>query len=134
MGENSSTVVLRFAAALDAEAYDEAVEFLAHDCAYESPDGTLIGPAAIMASYRDNGERARSRFDEIVYSSSVAQNGDEYVVTYTDGLRCGDRWHEFRCRQRLRVNPGGKVVAIRHEEIPGERERLSRFEENDCRE
>ena len=133
MGGDRS-VVQRFAAALDAEAYDEAVQFLAHDCAYESPDGTLIGPEAIMASYRDNGERARSRFDEIVYSSIVAQYGYEYVVTYTDGLRLSDRWHEFRCRQRLRVNAEGKVVAIRHEEVPGERERLRRFEENDCRE
>lgn len=57
MGGDRS-VVQRFAAALDAEAYDEAVDFLAHDCAYESPDGSLIGPAAIIETVR----RARSRF------------------------------------------------------------------------
>lgn len=124
------TTVEGFAAALDAEAYGEAILFLADDCVYESPDGPLIGPEDIIASYCHNGERARSRFDEIDYSSSVDQIGDEYVVTYTDGLRLGGRRHEFHCRQWIRVNREDQIVAIRHEEISGERARLQEFEED----
>lgn len=128
MNGASIAVVERFASALDAEEYDEAILLLATDCVYESPDGTLIGPEAIITSYRDNGDRARCRFDEITYSSAVEQDGDAFVVTYTDGLRLGDRRHEFHCRQRLSVNADDRIIAIRHEEMPGERERLRRFE------
>lgn len=127
MDANPHIVVTRFAAALDAETYDNAIRLLADECIYNSPDGTLIGPEAIIASYRGNGERARCRFDEIKYTSSVEQVGDEFVVTYTDGLRLGDRRHEFRCRQRLRVNATGLIVRISHEEMAGERERLREF-------
>ena len=124
-------IATRFADALDAEAYDDAISLMADDCIYESPDGTLIGPEAIIDSYRGNGERASSRFDEITYRSQVERIGDEFAVTYFDGLRIGDRQHEFRCRQWLRVNADGRIIAIRHEEITGERERLRAFEQDE---
>jgi hypothetical protein len=128
MDESTLEIANRFAAALDAEAYENALLLLDADCVYESPDGTLIGPESIIASYRANGDRARSRFDEITYSSAVEESGVEFVITYTDRLRLGDRRHQFRCRQRVRFNAEGRIVCIRHEEIPGERERLREFE------
>ena len=100
-------IATRFAAALDAESYDDARLLLADDCVYESPGGTLIGPEAIIASYRNNGEQAASRFDEVKFCSQVERFEDEFAVTYFDGLRVGDRRHEFRCRQWLRGNAEG---------------------------
>jgi hypothetical protein len=40
----------------------------------------------------------------------------------------GERAYEYHCQQRLRVGTGGLVEEIRHEELPGERERLAAFE------
>lgn len=130
MEQTAITTATQFAAALDAEAYDEAIALLADECVYESPDGTLTGPEPIIASYRDKGEGASSRFDEITYRSQVEPIGDEFAVTYFDGLRKGDRRHEFRCRQWLRVNTDGRIAAIRHEELDGERDRLREFEQD----
>jgi hypothetical protein len=119
----------RLATALDAENYEVAEACLAADCAYHGPAGTLNGPAAIIASYRDNAVAGRQRFDSVEYVSLVESVGaGEALVTYTDRVRLGDRSHEFRCRQFLRVGAGGLVEEIRHMELPGERERLAAFE------
>jgi hypothetical protein len=119
----------RFATALDAEEYEAAEACLAAACVYHSPAGVLAGPAAIIASYRASGAAGRKRFDAVEFDSFVESVGPgEALVTYTDWVRLGERSHEYRCRQRLRVGAGGLVEEIRHEELPGERERLAAFE------
>jgi hypothetical protein len=119
----------RFAAALDAEDYEAVRASLAPGCVYAAPEGVLVGPEAIVASYRKNAVAARGRFAKIEYASEVASAGPaEAVITFIDRVMLGGGWHEHRCRQHLRLDAGGLVEHITHEELPGERERLQQFE------
>jgi hypothetical protein len=129
MSEGIMQTVCRLAAALDAEDYVAARAVLAVGCVYHTGTTTLTGQDVILASYRANAEAARGRFDEVGYASRVELSGEaEAVITYTDRVRRGGEWHEYRCRQHVRVGPAGLVEEIRHEELPGERERLREFE------
>jgi hypothetical protein len=117
------------AEALDAEDYSAARAVLATGCVYHTATTILVGPHAIIASYRANGEAARGRFDAVEYTSRVEPTGAaEAVITYTDRVRRGDEWHEYRCRQHIHINKAGLIEEIRHEELPGERQRLQEFE------
>ena len=128
MLETVQTVAERFAAALDHDDFDAAGKFLAEDCEYFTGKEVLRGRAEIMASYRENGEQARRTFDEIEYASVVQISaGGEPVILFTDRIRKGRLSHRYQCRQRLTVRADGKVAAIHHEEIPGEREKLQHF-------
>ena len=119
----------RLAEALDAEDYVAARAILAAGCIYHTGTTTLTGPDAILASYQANGEAARGRFDGIEYSSRVEPSGAAgAVIIYTDRVHRGDERHEYRCRQHVRIGKAGLVEEIRHEELPGERERLQEFE------
>jgi hypothetical protein len=119
----------RLAEALDVEDYFAAGATLAEGCVYHTGTTTLTGPEAIIASYRANGEAARRRFDRIEYASRVEPSGTSgAVITFTDRVRCGGAWHEYRCRQHVRIGEAGLVEEIRHEELPGEQERLHEFE------
>jgi SnoaL-like domain len=119
----------RLAAALDAEDDAAVRACLTDECVYESPEGVLVGPEAIVASYRKNAELARTRFAKIEYRSEVAATGPaEAVITFVDRLSRAGAWHEFRCRQHVRLAANGLIEHIQHEEIADERERLREFE------
>ena len=119
----------RFAAALDEEDYLSAGALLAEGCVYYAGASTLVGADAIIGSYRGNGEAARRRFGEVEYFSHVeSKAASAAVIVFTDRVRLGGQWHEFRCRQHVAVDERGLIVEIRHEEIPTERERLEDFE------
>lgn len=127
---NAVETVAVFAKALDAEDFETAAAMLTPECEYASPDGTLIGPDAIVASYRSHAERARWRLDEVEYESVVEPAEDGTVrVLYVDRIRLGEHRHEYRCRQVLTVAPGRGIVRIAHEEIAGEAERVLAFYE-----
>jgi len=129
MIEDILATARRLAEALDAEDYSAARATLAEGCVYHTGTTTLVGREAIIGSYRANGEAAHGRFDEIHYASRVDPSETSgAVITYTDRVRCGGEWHEFRCRQHVRIGATGLVEEIRHEELPGERERLQEFE------
>lgn len=119
----------RFASALDTEDYEAVLPTLASGCVYEAPQGVIVGPEAIVASYRENAVAARGRFAKIEYASEVAIGGPaEAVITFIDRVMLGGAWHEHRCRQHIRLGAGGLIEHITHEELPGERERLQQFE------
>jgi hypothetical protein len=119
----------RFASALDAEDFARVPTLLAPNCAYHAPEALLIGPDAIVASYRQNAEAARRRFDQIEYQSRVEPGSPAAaLITFIDRVRIGGAWHEYRCRQRICVGAGGLIEEIRHDEIAGEKERLEQFE------
>jgi hypothetical protein len=129
MSEGALLTARRLAEALDAEDYSAARALLAAGCIYHTGTTTLTGPDAIIASYRANGEAARRRFDGIEYASRVEPLGPAgAVITYADRVRRGGEQHEHHCRQHVRVSEAGLVEEIRHEELPGERERLQEFE------
>lgn len=129
MSEGVLRAAHRLAEALDAEDYSAARALLAAGCLYHTGATVLTGPDAILASYRANGEAARGRFDAIEYASAVEPSGPAgAVITYTDRVRRGGEWHQYSCRQQVRVSEAGLVEEIRHEELPGERQRLQEFE------
>jgi len=130
MVEDILATARRLAEALDAEDYSAARATLAEGCVYHTGTTTLVGPEAVIGSYRATGEAAHERFDEILYASRVDPSETSgAVITYTDRVRCGREWHEFRCRQHVRIGAAGLVDEIWHEELPGERERLQEFEQ-----
>ncbi len=129
MSDDVLDVARRLARALDEEDEVAARAVLADDCAYETGAEALRGPEAILASYREAAASAVERFDAVRYESRVERAGPSAaVITYTDHLRLGDRRHSYRCRQHVVVGASGTVTSIRHEDIPGETERLHAFE------
>jgi hypothetical protein len=117
-----------FAGALDRENYKAARAMLAADCGYQGPAGALLGPDAIVSSYRDQDTAARQLFDAVEYRSKITRTGaDNACISFSDHIVSGGRKHVYRCRQRLHFRPDGLIDCIEHEELPGERERLLRF-------
>lgn len=129
MSDSVLTIARRFAAALDVEDYKTARALVSVECVYDIGKETLNGVDAIIDSYARNGEQAKVRFDAIEYASSVEQTGpDSAAIGFTDRVCLGGAWHEYHCRQHLSLNDAGVITSIRHEEIPGERDRLIAFE------
>ncbi len=120
-------IATRFASALDRCDFDEAAQYLAPGCRYEINGRELVGPDAIIASYRESAEWASGAFEQVVYESEVEQEGDSFTVLYIDRLIHHGETHEHRSHQRLWLNDAGLVIRIVHEDLPGEREKLDAF-------
>jgi hypothetical protein len=119
------------ARALDDDDFAGAANVLDPGCSYQSPEGLITGPDAIVASYRAHSERARATFDEVVYESEIGDVSDgEIPIVYIDRIRQGRARHVHRCRQWVHVAASGRIDSIRHEELHGEREALNRFVES----
>jgi hypothetical protein len=120
-------VAARFAAALDADDFAAAGALLSPECRYEVRGEVLTGPEAILASYREASESARREFGRVTYSSCVIEATDTTaIIEFADHLERAGTAHTFRSRQHLEVT-AGRVTAIRHEDLPGEREKLAAF-------
>ena|SRR5262245_5092126 len=123
-------IATRFAAALDADDFAPARELLAASCHYEVRGAVLIGPDAILDSYRAASESARREFDRVSYASRVIRvEANSATVEFADHLERAGASHIFRSLQRLTIT-GGLITAIRHEDLPGEREKLAEFRES----
>jgi hypothetical protein len=121
----------RFAAALDADDFDAVRWVLAAGCRYEIRGTVLVGPDAILESYRSASEGAKQEFDSVRYESLVVAFGAGTVtVEFADHVERNGKAHTFRCRQRLTLDADGRVVGIVHEDLPGERERLTEFRQS----
>ncbi len=122
------SIARRFASALDRCDFDEAADYLAADCRYDTGHGELVGPDAIIASYRASDEWGRGVLDQVVYESEVTANADgSFTVLYIDRITQQGETHEYRSRQHLWLNDAGQVARIVHEELPGERKALDAF-------
>ena len=129
MPDSKMKIAQQFAAALDVEDYTTARALVSPECVYDIGAAKLVGVDPIIDSYAKNGEQAKTRFDAIEYASRVEPTGSAAaVITFTDRVCLAGKWHEYHCRQHLSVNDAGFITAIRHEEIPGERDRLTAFE------
>lgn len=124
------SVAERFAAALDADAFEVARPLLAPGCVYEVRGETLVGPDAILRSYAAASRRARRAFDRVAYESAVeaTESGAGARVRFVDVLGLGGREHRHTSRQHLTLDASRASVArIVHEDLPGEREALAAF-------
>jgi len=116
------------AKALDREDYDTARALLADDCGYAIRDQQIDGADAIIASYQTNADAGHQQFDDLRFESAVsAISPNEARIDYTDYVECAGETLVHRCAQLVTVDDSGKVTAITHVDLPGERERLEAF-------
>ncbi len=122
------SIARRFASALDRCDFDEAADYLAADCRYDTGHGELLGSDAIIASYRQSDEWGRGVLDQVVYESEVTANADvSCTALYIDRITHHGDTLEYRSRQHLWLNDAGQLIRILHEELPGERDALDAF-------
>jgi hypothetical protein len=125
----AAEVAARFAAALDADDFAAARPLLAEGCRYEVRGEVLVGPDAILDSYRAASDGARREFSAVAYTSRVSRaEGNSATIEFADRIERAGRSHTFRSLQHLTVTDG-LITAIRHEDLAGERERLAAFRE-----
>lgn len=121
-------IARQFAQALDAEDYPAARALLADGCVYTIRGETHRGPEAIVASYRANGDSGRETFDAIEYESRVEPlNETTAVIRFVDHLTHRGERFTFECEQRITVNEAGRIDAIEHIDLPGQREAFTAF-------
>jgi len=107
-----------FAESLDRNDFETVAAMLAPSCRYESgasltSEDTLVGPDAIVASYRSHDTRARSLCDSVEYSSVVvAVDGKTAVIRFTDILEKAGTKHAYSCRQRITVDEHWRIDTI----------------------
>ena len=118
-----------FAAALDANDFQAARQLLSSNCVYQrSNDVVITGPENIILSYRESSKRAREMFETVLYSSDVMSSSETSAeLLLVDRFEARGKGHTYRSRQFLEFDSSGAITRIRHEEIPGERERLNQF-------
>ena len=122
------SVVARFARALDREDYDQAAACLHPDCVYSIRGDTHCGAAAIVDSYRGNGDTAAEVFDSIEYGSELSPEAGGWVsVRFRDRITHEGESLEHQCEQRMHVGTERLIDTIEHRDLPGERERLDEF-------
>jgi len=122
------TIAEKWAAALDADAFEALAAFLTDDCRYHSPGGVLVGPDAIVASYRESSEWAHDTFDEITWDSECAVDDDGRVrITFMDITDHRGEHHVYRCQQLVRFDETGLIDDIEHVSIEEEEQALAAF-------
>lgn len=118
----------QFAAALDAEDYGALQGLLSVDCEYVASSGVLVGPEAIIASYRKASAWAKANIDSVTYASSVrVADGDLAIVTFVDLLEGSGLRHSYSCEQSVAIGADGEIRRIVHLEIPGQRDAVDSF-------
>lgn len=116
-----------FAQALDTEDYDSAQALLSATCRYDCRGETFVGPTAIIASYRGNGDHASSEFDGIEYESRIEPFAGGFCIHFFDYLERSGKRHTFKCKQHVEFDSAGLICRIEHVDLPGEREALAAF-------
>src|SRR5688572_8695655 len=120
-------VAQAFADALDRNNFDCVATMLTPTCRYDltkaslTAEDTLVGPNAILESYRKHDATARRLFDRVDYSSVVeAVDGMTAVIRFTDVLEKAGQRHTYWCRQRITVDDAALIESIIQEDIPEE--------------
>jgi hypothetical protein len=125
--EEVRAIAQAFADSLDRNDFERLTTMIAPTCRYDltkaalTTEGTLVGPDAILESYRWHDARARKLFDRVDYSSAVeAVEGMTAVIRFTDVLEKMGKRHTYGCRQRITVNDSAVIESIVQEDFPAE--------------
>lgn len=114
-----------FAERLHNNDFSGARDFLSIRCHYKFGTKFFRDLDAIMNSYKEKAEYAKKTFDTVVYESLVSQNeADQCEIIFTDIISKNTKAHSFKCKQILKFDEEGRISEIRHEDLPGERDRL----------
>lgn len=124
-------IVKSLAQALDDDDYETVRALLAPDVVYEIGDETIVGPQAVVASYRAASEMAHRLFDRVEYGHQVIGTVErtKFRVRYTDVLTAGDETHVHHAEQEVTVDLELGVARIVETPVPGERQKLDEFME-----
>ncbi len=121
-------VAKRFAGSLDQDDFEQAQQWLCDNATYDTGKETLVGKDAILASYRASTERARRLLDRIAYESDVEVSDTGAIsIRYLDHISHTGISFTHQCRQHLEFNDSYQIKHIRHEDLPGQQERLQAF-------
>lgn len=122
-------IVSRLAEALDRDDYETAGSAMADRVEYSIGDQVLVGPEAVVDSYRAASEMAHRLFDRVEYGHRVMTTDDPnaFRVSYSDTLTISGETLKHMAEQHVTVAPGEGVVRIVNVEVPGEREKVDAF-------
>ncbi len=119
--------VVEFAKALDQENYTAARSFLNEACDYHCRGKLFHGPAAIIASYQENGNAAKT-FDSVRYDSqAIREATGKFRIRFVDDITHAGEQLLFRCEQLVDVDELGKIMRIEHVDLPGQLDALREF-------
>jgi hypothetical protein len=121
-------VVKEFAAALDRQDYEVAGGLLAPDCTYRVRSKVLVGPDAIIGSYKDSAQWGAAHIDSVEYRSRVEPIADSrFVIRFEDCIQHLGKNLTHATQQLVELNASGKIRQIEHQDLPGEVEALEAF-------
>jgi hypothetical protein len=122
-------MVETLAQALDRDDYQMAASVLADRVEYTVGDEAIVGPDAVVASYRAASEMAHRLFDEVGYHHEVLVTDDPitFRVGYTDVLTVAGETLVHSAEQVVTATPDDGVIRIVNVDLPGERERVDEF-------
>lgn len=124
----NSIKIAQLANYLDTDQFEKVRELIASDCVYFSSSDKLIGPDKIINSYREHTEYAHGTFDKVIYESVIQKmTSAEFAVLYKDIISKNGKTHEYTCKQIISFNSENLISTIKHEELPGEYEKLKDF-------
>src|SRR4051812_47913916 len=98
----------RFAEALDRNDFNGANSMLTSDCLYDrragqlTSEGIIVGPDAIIASYKSHDEWARQIFERVAYSSVIeAVKGPVATIRFVDEIEKSGKHHIYSSLQHI---------------------------------
>ncbi len=128
-GPTSAIVVARqFAAALDLGDWQAVRSCLSENCEYVFRGQSSFGREQIVSSYETIGKWVEATFDSVRYESAVEDLGPGRAMINFRDLMDHDGHHlDHRCQQIVTLGPDGTIVHIEHIDLPGEPEKVARF-------
>jgi hypothetical protein len=117
-----------FASCMDNDDFSKAKTFLANNCKYYIQDNFFNTPEAIIATYKEHSDYAKSTFDSVIYKSQIQQISPlEFEAIYIDIISKNGKSHNYQCKQIINFDQSFRIIRIQHVEIPGEHERILNF-------
>jgi hypothetical protein len=126
-----SAVIESFAAALDGDDYDTATALLDSDCIYEMDGKKLHGREAIIKSFRDSSEWGHANLEKLVFVHSIERcQNHKGIIRFVDFLEHSGKHLRHECLMHVTGTSDGLVKELRLENLPGEKEKVSKFFES----
>ena len=120
-------IATKFASMLDRNDFENARRLFASHCVYEMRGEQIVGPDAILASYKASDDFAQSTLDVVHYESHVRETDGSIIIGYIDRIQHNGKSLVHRCEQRVEIGEDGLVERIVHCDLPGEVEALNCF-------
>jgi hypothetical protein len=128
MENSAADLIERFAGALDLDDFDLAITMLDSVCVYATSAEIFTGPEAVIKSFRDASDWARQHLDAIVYIHSIEDCEEcSGVIRFVDDVEHAGKQMRHTCLMHVTVSENGKIVKLRLEDLPGEKQKVAHF-------